>query len=130
MKHGKFVSKEDLLATKRKRCESIRKDRLSKETLAEKKFCKILDKEKIIYERQYPIYTNNSFILVDFYIPKKHLAIEIDGSSHDNRRKTWQSYNKWREKVIHRAGAILLRFRNDQVLKNPEDCREIVLKKS
>lgn len=114
---------------KQRRCEKIRNDRLSKLTDAEKKAKKVFDELNLKYEEQYPIFTKNSFILVDFYLPDKKVAVEIDGISHDHRRKTWQSYNRWREKVIQKFGATLWRFRNEEVLERTESFKENVLKK-
>lgn len=128
MKTGKYPSKEKLLEEKINKAEKIRKDNISKRTAAELKVKEILDDLKVEYIEQYPVYTRRSFILVDFYLPAQKIAIEIDGSSHQGRRKSWQSYNKWREKIITGLSTGLVRFQNNEILTNADNFREFVLK--
>ena len=62
------------------------------------------------FTRQKPI----SSYIVDFYCPKIKLAIEIDGSSHDNK------YEKdvIRQRALERIGIKFLRFSEFDVRKN------------
>ena len=129
MKNGKSQSKKNALSYERQRCDKIRKEKFTKLTVAEQETEKVFKKMKLDYIPQYPIFTRNSFILVDFFLPHERVAIEIDGASHENRKKTWHSYNNWREKVIHRYGATLWRFKNKEVLKSPDNFRKIIAKK-
>jgi very-short-patch-repair endonuclease len=129
MKTGRYPSKEELLKQKVSRAEKIREDNISRRTEAELKVKEILDDLKVEYIEQYPIYTRNSFILIDFYLPKQKIAIEIDGTSHEGRRRCWQSYNKWREKIITGLSTGLIRFQNNEILTNADNFREFVLKK-
>ena len=57
-----------------------------------------------------------SFI-VDFYCPKLRLAIEIDGSSHENKEDIdWE-----RDRDVLRCNVKTIRFNNDQVEKQLEN---------
>jgi very-short-patch-repair endonuclease len=53
-------------------------------------------------------------ILVDFYLPKQMLAIEIDGGVHAKQRKYDAGRDKWLEETY---GARTIRFSNKDVLK-------------
>jgi len=55
--------------------------------------------------------------IVDFYCAKHKLAIEIDGSVHDNRKEQ----DARRQKVIEDLGFKVLRFTNQQTLKSTEN---------
>ena len=50
--------------------------------------------------------------IVDFFCYDLFLAIEIDGSSHDNK----YDYDSRRQSVLQEKGVIFLRFTNDEVL--------------
>jgi very-short-patch-repair endonuclease len=62
------------------------------------------------FKRQYGI---GSYIL-DFYCREKKLAIEIDGSQH--RKKI--DYDNERTKYLNSIGIMVLRFWNNDVMKN------------
>ena len=55
----------------------------------------------------------NPFI-VDFYCHAKALVVEVDGDIHDLR----QEEDTRREKVLSEMGLRIVRFRNDEVIKN------------
>lgn len=55
----------------------------------------------------------NSFIL-DFYCSKLLLWIEIDGWIHNNQK----IYNIQRDEQLRHYGIIVIRFTNDEVMKN------------
>jgi very-short-patch-repair endonuclease len=61
------------------------------------------------FRRQYSI----SAFVVDFYVPKLRLAIEIDGSSHDGDAA--QAYDAERQTFLESKGTRFLRFTNQQV---------------
>jgi len=63
------------------------------------------------FYRQVPI---DRFI-VDFYCSSKDLIIEVDGSVHDNEEQ--RSWDGEREVFLQRKRLRILRFRNDQVLR-------------
>ena len=62
--------------------------------------------------RQYSI----GFYIVDFYCPKQHLAIEIDGKYH--AEVDTKLYDQERDTYLESLGIKILRFVNDEVLKN------------
>lgn len=70
------------------------------------------------FRRQHPV---GGYIL-DFYCHEAKLAIELDGSGHaDGERKR---YDAERTKVLEGAGIKVLRFWNDEVLKELESVLE------
>nr|BAL58224.1 hypothetical conserved protein [uncultured prokaryote] len=64
--------------------------------------------------------------IVDFYIPKERLVIEIDGDSHFEEKA--ERYDREREKVLGEYGLRVLRFTNEEVMKNIEGVKERVIK--
>ena len=52
--------------------------------------------------------------IVDFYCHKVALVIEVDGDIHDLQKEE----DARREKVLNELGLRVIRFRNDEVLKN------------
>jgi very-short-patch-repair endonuclease len=52
--------------------------------------------------------------IVDFYCHKAALVVEVDGDIHDLQ----QEEDARREKVLSEMGLRIVRFRNDEVLKN------------
>ena len=74
------------------------------------------------FRRQHPI---NKFI-VDFYCHRLRLALEVDGSVHDNPDNTEYDLNRTFE--LNEFGIIVLRFSNEEVLEGTEKVvGEIVL---
>jgi len=70
--------------------------------------------------RQRPI---DNFI-VDFYCPELKLVIEVDGETHYLNNA--QIYDLERTQILEGYGLIVIRFTNEQVLKNLESvCAEI-----
>ena len=68
------------------------------------------------FVRQYPFtvrYMGHSrFVVVDFYCHVQKLAIEIDGSVHDDR----QEIDKHRLEILKKMGIRIIRFKNEEVL--------------
>jgi very-short-patch-repair endonuclease len=62
----------------------FRNELLDLETEAEVIFKSYLIKLGIKYEFQKIIFAGKSFYIVDFYLPKKSLVIEVDGYHHSN----------------------------------------------
>ena len=52
--------------------------------------------------------------IVDFYCHKAALVIEVDGDIHDLQKEE----DAQREKTLSELGLRIVRFRNDEVLKN------------
>jgi len=52
--------------------------------------------------------------VVDFYCPEKKLAIEVDGEVHKKQKIA----DGFRDKYLNGMGISVLRFRNEEVMKN------------
>ena len=52
--------------------------------------------------------------IVDFYCHKAALVVEVDGDIHDLQKEE----DAKREKVLREMGLRIVRFRNDEVLRN------------
>ena len=52
--------------------------------------------------------------IVDFYCPKLKLVIEIDGTSHDNKKE----YDEHRDRILESCGLKVLHFNDLLVLSN------------
>lgn len=88
-----------------------------RETKAEALLWQILRNRQVAglrFKRQHGI---GPFI-VDFYCHQIRLIIEVDGGYHDLPKQ--KSYDQWREAFLDRAGYRMLRFRNEEVLEQPE----------
>ena len=64
------------------------------------------------FRRQHPL---DNFI-ADFYCNEKKLVIELDGSVHDE--KEIQQYDKARTNDLKELGVLVIRFRNEEIIKN------------
>ncbi len=60
--------------------------------------------------------------IVDFYCPKKKIAIELDGSSHNGR----EEYDYNRDLYIQKFGVTVLRFKNHEVFNDTEGVLEAI----
>jgi len=69
-------------------------------------------KEGYIFQKI--IYKDSFYSIVDFYIPKRNLIIEIDGGYHEEEEQI--AKDKWRENNLKSLGfKNILRFTNEQV---------------
>ena len=65
--------------------------------------------------------------IVDFYIPKVKLVIEVDGAIHD--KKDTKEYDKQRTLFLDSYGLEVIRFTNDEVMNSFDNvCGEIARK--
>jgi very-short-patch-repair endonuclease len=64
------------------------------------------------FRRQYAV---RGFVL-DFYCFELKLAIEIDGSVHDNQKE----YDAMRQEIIEREGIAFIRISSDDLAESPE----------
>jgi very-short-patch-repair endonuclease len=69
--------------------------------------------------RQRPV---GNYIL-DFYIPKIMLAIEIDGDSHFDSDKS-KIYDEHRSKDLKNLGVQVIRFTNNEIIESFDSCCE------
>ena len=63
--------------------------------------------------------------IVDFYIPQKHLVIEIDGAQHKTEEHKENDIK--RDAFLKEQGLCVLRFPNDSIRKNFGDVCQIIL---
>lgn len=87
-----------------KRANKFRNKLIKNQTNAELAFKALLKLANIKYEFQKIIFYNNSFYIVDFYIPDKNVVIEIDGNHHDIVKDKVRTENLLREGIsrVHR----------------------------
>jgi very-short-patch-repair endonuclease len=100
---GQSVTKEKL-----QRAKELRRDM----TPAEKVLWEELRANKLgVHFRRQQIIAG---FIVDFYCHKSALVVEVDGDIHDLQ----QEEDARREKVLSELGLRIVRFRNDEVVKN------------
>jgi very-short-patch-repair endonuclease len=92
-------------------------------TISEKRLWKFLNKKQqtLKFRRQHGI---GPFI-VDFYLPLKKLAIEIDGSIHDNIMR--RTYDQRRDDYLFSKGIKTIRFTNEEIQYNVDDVIRTIL---
>lgn len=98
-----------------------RRDLRQAKTDAEEKLWKMLRTKKLGGFKFYRQYSFGNFIL-DFYCPSEKLAIEADGSQHINNE-----YDNERTRYLTQYEIKVLRFWNNDILKNPEGVRMKIL---
>ena len=103
-----------------KELKTFAKRNKNRDVHAESVFRKRLEREGIHYQRQKVI---NNYI-VDFYLPKRNLIIEIDGLYHIQKR----GYDQCRQTQLESFGWIVVRFTDKHVLGYPNHCIETVRK--
>jgi very-short-patch-repair endonuclease len=72
------------------------------------------------FRRQHPF---GPFIL-DFFCPKRRLAIELDGGQHHERRAIGSDHR--RAALLAAHGITLLRFPCDRILRNPASVLTVI----
>jgi very-short-patch-repair endonuclease len=95
-----------------------RRELRNNQTPAEKILWSKISKNQISGLRFLRQYSIGSYIL-DFYCPKIRLGIELDGNIH--KEKESKIYDKDREKYLGSLDINVIRFWNDNVLKNTEN---------
>ena len=73
-------------------------------------------KDSQLFGRKFRRQHSAGMYILDFYCPSEKLAIELDGASHDCDAA--QLYDRQRDEFLRSAGIRVLRFRNDDVLRN------------
>jgi len=113
---GQRVTKEKL-----ERARELRREMTPAERLLWQEVC--AKKLGVRFRRQQIV----AGFIVDFYCHKAALVVEVDGDIHDLQKDE----DARREKVLRAMGLGIVRFRNDEVLKNlpvvVEKIKEIVL---
>ncbi len=86
-------------------------------TLSEKALWNILRKFRskgFIFRRQHPV----DIFIADFYCHKLKLIIEVDGEVHESEQA--MAYDDGRTAELEKHGLNVIRFTNDQVLKETD----------
>jgi len=109
--------KRELIEVAKIICRDLRKN----SKMAEKIFWEAVRNKRFIgkkFYRQYPLFYDitgkESFFVADFYCHQEKLVVELDGIIHKYRLKE----DKEREKILNYLGLNIIRFPNDEVLKN------------
>ncbi len=89
-----------------------RRDLRNNMTASEKLLWSELKNDKLRYRfrRQFSI----GYYIVDFYCPKKKLAIELDGEVHVSQKE----YDQIRDKFMKEFGILVVRFQNNDIRNN------------
>lgn len=98
--------------------EQYRSQHLANPTNAELAFENMLKKLEVAYEKEHILYYANGyrFIIVDFWLTGKRIAVEIDGSVHLKQ----QEYDRQRDSWLASNGILPVRFSNKEVLYAPD----------
>ena len=102
-----------------------RRELRSNQSLAEQKLWKHLRKRQLSglkFFRQYSI----GLYILDFYCPEMRLAIEVDGGQHGEEKN--RKYDEKRTEYLAKDNIKVLRFWNNDVLKNTEAVLEKIKK--
>lgn len=103
-----IVSEQKVTKEKQQRARELRRDM----TPAEKVLWAELRANKLgVHFRRQQIIAG---FIVDFYCHKSALVVEVDGDIHDLQ----QEEDARREKALRELGLKIVRFKNDEVLKN------------
>lgn len=84
-------------ALKKYKAEEFREDLIKKQTEAEKRFKIVLKLLQIEYEFQKIFYTETTFFIADFYLPKYKVVYEIDGGYHNEKKQKIKDDNRSKE---------------------------------
>jgi len=98
----------------------LAKEMRKNHTEAERQLWEQLRNEKlgVKFRRQHPI----EAYIVDFICLQERLIVEVDGGYHENEEQ--RLYDENRTKVLNEIGFEVIRFRNEEVLKNVYEVRD------
>ena len=102
---------------------AIRRDLRNHATVAEKALWQIL-KGRQLHGRKFRRQHSLGQYVVDFYCPSERLAVELDGSVHDDPQRA--AYDADRQREIEALGVRVMRFANDEVLQTPDVVEEAI----
>ncbi len=98
-------------------------------TDAESLFRKYLDEFKIPYYFQKGMITSKKrgrVRILDFYISRVKIVFEIDGAYHDNLNQQIKDFEREQEVQRKRRGVLFVRFKNEDVIKNPDQVKHMI----
>lgn len=108
---SKFLYNHKILKDRRRQLRT-------EQTPAEKLLWQHISRDKIFGLRFLRQYSVGPYIL-DFYCAKLRLGVEVDGEVHNEKER--KLYDKDREKYLKNLDIEVIRFWNDDVLKNIRD---------
>jgi len=101
--------------------EICRQARLSNRTIAESNLSIILQNVGCRWEEEKVFLNGDRFIIADFYIASRRIAIEADGSVHSRQI----SYDRGRDSWLEEKYKVkTIRFTNQEILKKPKEVEE------
>lgn len=109
-------------APRSKAASRSRADLTYRATPAESKLMAALDAAREPYRFQYTIRTaeaTGGFFVVDFYLPRRKLLVELDGSPHTSERRRWNDRLRGEAIQCARPDCLLTRFWNSEVVRDP-----------
>ena len=109
MNYKKIFNKKEL--------ESRRKELRNNSTYAEVFFWQQIKKGQL-EGRKFRRQTSIGSYIVDFYCPEEKIVVELDGEVHFNEEA--RKYDKERTEYLESIGLRVIRFENQDVLKNTE----------
>jgi very-short-patch-repair endonuclease len=92
--------------------------RESPRTLAEQVMRVILDTRfrEFEFHEQVPLHNR----VADFYSRPFNVAVEVDGSYHNSRKRWWVAPDGYKERALRKRGFSMVRFPNADVINAPE----------
>lgn len=102
------------------RAEACRQQRLRNRTRAEMAFAELLDRHRILYEIEKIVQNGDRFVLLDVWLPKWNLAIELDGSAHRHQEQYDYERSMW---LARTHGMKVVRFQNADVFNGKAEQR-------
>ena len=94
-----------------------RRDLRKNQTEAERVVWNMVRKQQIDGLKFFRQYSVGTYVL-DFYCPKRRIAIEIDGGQHNEQEH--KAYDVQRTEYLAQRNIQVIRFWNNEVLKNKE----------
>jgi len=110
----------------RKELKDRRRDLRNNPTHAEKKMWQGLQKHRAAgykFRRQHSL----GHFIVDFYLPEWKLAVEVDGTTHDDSQT--KEYDERRTEFLRGNGIHVIRFTDGEVLWSVDMCVEKIIEK-
>lgn len=108
---GQFCN---LPKSKKEWIEDTREQLKAKANKYENLFGEYLIKKKIKFVHQAPFIINGKIYFLDFYIPSKHIAIEVDGQYHDSLYQ--EDYDDVRDYNFNSIGIKTIRIANNETM--------------
>ena len=124
----KLIREDSGFLLRKRRLLKFRKELLGRKTPAEIAFEKILNELKVEYKDLQIEYRAQRVLaganaITDYYIPYLRMCFEVDGEYHEFT----QDYDKRRTKRIRKLNCGIARFKNWQVLNDPEGVKKKIV---